>query len=175
MAKVAFSKLGIKKVNDKVKNITFNDIEIEVKQYLPIQDKLIIIGNAINNAADNNRFANPIKIDMYLALEIIMAYTDISFTDKQKEDMTKLYDLFVSSGLLNEIYAAIPEDELNMLHYNSVRIAESMYNQMNSAYGIMENIANDYSGLEFDATKIQETLKDENTLPFLKDVMNKLG
>ena len=40
MAKIAFSKLEIKKVNNEVKNIQFNDIEIEVKQYLPIQDKL---------------------------------------------------------------------------------------------------------------------------------------
>ena len=175
MAKVAFSKLGIKKVNDKVKNITFNDIEIEVKQYLPIQDKLIIIGNAINNAADNNRFANPIKIDMYLALEIIMAYTDLSFTDKQKEDMPKLYDLFVSSGLLNEIYAAIPKSELDMLHYNAMRIAELMYNQMNSVYGIMENIANDYSEVGTQAEDIKKKIADPNNLTFLKDVMNKLG
>ena len=175
MAKVAFSKLGIKKVNDKVKNITFNDIEIEVKQYLPIQDKLIIIGNAINNAADNNRFANPIKIDMYLAVEIIMAYTDLSFTDKQKEDMPKLYDLFVSSGLLNEIYAAIPKSELDMLHYNAMRIAELMYNQMNSVYGIMENIANDYSEVGTQAEDIQKKIADPNNLTFLKDVMNKLG
>lgn len=175
MAKVAFSKLGIKKVNDKVKNITFNDIEIEVKQYLPIQDKLIIIGNAINNAADNNRFANPIKIDMYLALEIIMAYTDLSFTDKQKEDMPKLYDLFVSSGLLNEIYTAIPEAELNMLHRDSVRIAESMYNQMNSVYGIMENIANDYSEVGAQAEDIQKKIADPNNITLLKNVMSKLG
>lgn len=175
MAKVAFSKLGIKKVNDKVKNITFNDIEIEVKQYLPIQDKLIIIGNAINNAADNNRFANPIKIDMYLALEIIMAYTDLSFTDKQKEDMPKLYDLFVSSGLLNEIYTAIPEAELSMLHRDSVRIAESMYNQMNSVYGIMENIANDYSEVGAQAEDIQKKIADPNNITLLKNVMSKLG
>lgn len=175
MAKIAFSKLGIKKVNDKVENITFNDIEIEVKQYLPIQDKLTIIGNAINNAADNNRFANPIKIDMYLALEIVFAYTDINFTDKQKEDATKLYDLFVSSGLLDEIYAAIPKSELDMLHYNAVRIAELMYNQMNSVYGIMENIASDYSEVGAQAEDIQKKIADPNNLTLLKDVMNKLG
>ena len=175
MAKVAFSKLGIKKINDKVENIIFNDIEIEVKQYLPIQDKLNIIGNAINNAADNNRFANPIKIDMYLALEIVFAYTDINFTDKQKEDAPKLYDLFVSSGLLNEIYAAIPKSELDMLHYNVVRIAELMYNQMNSVYGIMENIANDYSEVGAQAADIEQKISNPNNLTFLKDVMNKLG
>ena len=175
MAKIAFSKLEIKKVNNEVKNIQFNDIEIEVKQYLPIQDKLNIIGNAINNAADNNRFANPIKIDMYLALEIVFAYTNINFTDKQKEDVPKLYDLFVSSGLLNEIYAVIPKSELDMLHYNAMRIAELMYNQMNSVYGIMENIANDYSEVGAQAADIEQKISNPNNLTFLKDVMNKLG
>lgn len=177
MAKVAFSKLNIKKVNEEVNTITINEVEIEVKQYLPILDKLNIIGNAINNAADHNRFANPVKIDMYLALEIIFAYTNLSFTDKQKEDAAKLYDLFVSSGVLTQIYEAIPESELNSVHYNAIRIAESMYAQMNSAFGIMDGIAKDYADVEFDANKIQESLGDPNNLTLLKDVMkfNNLG
>ena len=175
MAKVAFSKLGIKKVNDKVKNITFNGIEIEVKQYLPIQDKLIIIGNAINNAADGNRFVNSAKLDMYTTLEVLYAYTDISFTDKQKEDSAKLYDLVISSGLVDEIYKAIPEQELNTIYTNVMRVAENMYAQMNSVYGIMENIAKDYANTSMEATDIQQKLADPNNLTFLKDVMSKLG
>lgn len=175
MAKVAFSKLGIKKVNDEVKTVTINDVEIEVKQFLPIQDKLTIIGNAINNAADGNRFANPVKIDMQLALEIVYAYTNLTFTDKMKEDGAKLYDLFISSGMLDTIYAAIPESELNTIHYNAARIAESMYGQMNSLYGIMENITSDYANVDMDATNIQEKLADPNVIPLLKGVMTKLG
>ena len=37
MAKVAFSKLGIKENKD-VNTIVFNDIEIEIKKYLSIED-----------------------------------------------------------------------------------------------------------------------------------------
>ena len=152
-----------------------NEEKASEQNYLPIQDKLTIIGNAINNAADNNRFANPIKIDMYLALEIVFAYTNINFTDKQKEDVPKLYDLFVSSGLLNEIYAAIPKSELDMLHYNVMRVAENMYAQMNSVYGIMENIAKDYANVGAEAADIEQKISNPNNLTFLKDVMNKLG
>ena len=47
MAKVAFSKLGLK-VNQDIKTIEFNGQNIEVKQYLPIQDKLRLISNIIN-------------------------------------------------------------------------------------------------------------------------------
>ena len=175
MAKIAFSKLNIKKVNNKVKNIQFNDIEIEVKQYLPIQDKLTIIGNAINNAADGNRFVNPAKLDMYTTLEVLYAYADISFTEKQREDSAKLYDLVISSGLVDEIYKAIPEQELNTIYTNVMRVAESMYAQMNSVYGIMENIAQDYANTSMEATDIQQKLADPNNLTLLKDVMSKLG
>ena len=87
MAKVSFTKLGLKK-NEEVKTIKFNDIEIEVKQYLPANDKLALIGNVINNSHSTN-FANPVLIEVMGSLEIIYAYTNINFTDKQKEDPMK--------------------------------------------------------------------------------------
>ena len=39
MAKVPFSKLNLKKI-DKVQVVTINGLEIEVKQYLPVAEKL---------------------------------------------------------------------------------------------------------------------------------------
>ena len=56
MAKVSFTKLGLKK-KEGIKNITINDQVIEVKQYLPISDKINIITNVIENSADDNNFA----------------------------------------------------------------------------------------------------------------------
>ena len=49
MAKLAFSKLGLK-VNNQVVNISYNDNDIEIKQYLPINDKLKLISDVINNS-----------------------------------------------------------------------------------------------------------------------------
>lgn len=175
MAKVAFSKLGIKKVKDEIKIVQFNGIDIEVKQYLPIQDKLTIIGNAINNAADNNRFENCLKLDAYLSLEIIYAYTNISFTDKQKEDASKLYDMLFSSGLIDIIEAAIPEDEKENLKYDTEALAKAMYRQMNSLYGIMENISADYSNVGEAVEEMEEKVSNPNNLTLLKDVVKRLG
>ena len=47
MAKVAFSKLGLKEKKE-VKTITINNVQIEVKQYLPINNKIDIINKAIS-------------------------------------------------------------------------------------------------------------------------------
>lgn len=175
MAKVGFGSLKITKVDDRVNTFTFNEKEIEVKRYLPISDKLALIGNAINLAADGNRFANPMKIDMYLDLEIMFAYTNITFTDKQKEDLVKLYDMLASAGFFEAMYSAIAEDEASTIHYNAARIAENMYGQMNSVYGIMENIATDYAEVGSNIEKFQQDLADPNTIPLLKNIMTKLG
>jgi hypothetical protein len=110
MAKVSLTKLDLK-LNKEVHVIEFNGQEIEVKQYLPVNNKLELIGNVINAAHDENNFSNPVKISVFTTLEILYAYTNINFTDKQKEDPTKLYDLVISSGLVSEIIKAIPEAE----------------------------------------------------------------
>lgn len=174
MAKVSFSKLGLK-VNQDVKNIIFNDQTIEVKQYLPINDKLELIGNVINLSADDNNFANPMKVDLFTTLEIIYAYTNINFTDKQKEDFLKLYDSILSSELADMIFDAIPEGEMNQLLIAIEKSVKAVYDYKNSALGIMESISADYSNLNLDATAIQEKLADPDNMNFLKDVMTKLG
>jgi hypothetical protein len=51
MAKISFTKLGLK-VNQEIKTIEYNGQIIEVKQYLPIQDKLQLISDIINQAMD---------------------------------------------------------------------------------------------------------------------------
>jgi hypothetical protein len=99
MAKVSFTKLGLK-INQEIKTIDFNEQLIEVKQYLPISEKLELMSTVINNSADDNNFANPVKTRVFTMLEIMYAYTNINFTEKQKEDPAKLYDILLSSGLI---------------------------------------------------------------------------
>ena len=174
MAKVWFKKLGRKK-KEEIKNITINDQVIEVKQYLPISDKINIITNVIENSADDNNFANPVKVEVFANLEIMYAYTNISFTDKQKEDPTKLYDLLEENGVIAEVIAAIPENEYALLLGWIDETIEAFYTYRNSVMGIMEQISADYSNLSLDATAIQQKLADPQNLELLKSVMTKLG
>ena len=174
MAKVSFTKLGLKK-KEEIKDITINDQVIEVKQYLPISDKINIITNVIENSADDNNFANPVKVEVFANLEIMYAYTNISFTDKQKEDPTKLYDLLEENGVIAEVIAAIPENEYALLLGWIDETIEAFYTYRNSVMGIMEQISADYSNLSLDATAIQQKLADPQNLELLKSVMTKLG
>ena len=174
MAKVSLTKLGLK-VNQNVKNIEFNEQIIEVKQYLPINEKLELISSVINSAADANNFSNPIKENVFLTLEILYHYTNINFTDKQKEDPVKLYDLVVSSGLVNKVTDLIPEEELDEVINGVAQSVKAIYTYRNSVLGILESISQDYSALNLDATEIQQKLADPDNMALLKQVLTKLG
>lgn len=173
-AKPTFAKMGLK-MDTEVKVITIGEQEIEVKQYLPVNDKLILIGNAISSAADDNNFANPVKLEVFTALEIVFAYTNISFTDKQKEDPVKLYDIMESNGIFNAIIDAIPKVEYKAIIDGVEECAEAVYTYRNSVMGILDVIGQDYANTQYDATAIQQTLADPNNLALLRQVLTKLG
>ena len=174
MAKVSLTKLGLKVIQD-IKTISFNGQEIEVKQYLPVNEKLILIGNIVNASHDDNNFANPVKVSIFTALEIMYTYTNINFTEKQKEDPSKLYDMLISSGLVKEIVNAIPEEEYHEILCGVSDSIEAIYTYRNSAMGIMESITADYGELSFDVSEIQKKLADPTNMALLKDVLTKLG
>ena len=167
MAKVSLTKLGLK-VNQDIKNIEFNEQIIEVKQYLPVNDKLELISNVINFAHDENNFSNPVKVSVFTTLEIMYAYTNINFTDKQKEDPTKLYDMLISSGLVAAVVNAIPESEYNEILHGVSDSIDAVYTYQNSIMGILDTISTDYSNLNFDATEIQKKLGDPENMELLK-------
>lgn len=174
MAKIAMTKLGLTK-NSKVEIIDFNNQKIEVKQYLPVEDKMELISTILNQSVDENGYYNPCRIHIYQLVNIIMAYTNITFTDKQKEDIYKLYDLLVSSGLFYKVNNIIPESETDFIFNGSDEAIKSIYAYRNSVMGILDNISADYSNLELDASKIQGELADKENLGFLREVLAQLG
>lgn len=174
MAKASFTKLKLK-TDTSVKTINFNDIEIEIKQYLPINETISLVENIINNSATELKFYSPALVHLFYTLEVIYNYTNISFTDKQKEEPAKLYDTIVSSGLWNAIEEVIPEDELDFICETLDDSIDSVYKYQNSVMGILDTISQDYSALSLDASEIQKKLNSAEGVEFLKDVMDKLG
>ena len=174
MAKVSLTKLGLK-VNQDIKTIEFNAQTIEVKQYLPVNDKLELISNIINLAHDENNFSNPVKVQVFTAIEMVEKYTNISLTEKQKENPAKLYDLLSGNGLIDKIINAIPQAEYDVLVKGIYDTIESVYKFQNSILGILDNISQDYSNLNLDATEIQKKLADPNSIELLRGIMTKLG
>lgn len=175
MAKVPFTKLGVKYFVHAVP-VQFNDQTISVMQYLPIQDKLEMIGKIleISHEQDAN-YANPVKVDVYTEMYILEYYTNISFTEKQKEDMPKLYDACAQSGLIAAILNTIPDSELKCIKEGVARTIKSVYSYQSSILGIMDAIGTNYQNLGADIEDMQQKLADSNNLSLLKTILEKLG
>ena len=176
MAKIAYSKLGLNKmVNKEPFIIEFNDQQIEVAQYLPIDKKLDLISDIINSSLDDNTYYNPCRIEIFMLTKIIEAYTNLTITDKQKEDIFKFYDQLVASGFAEKVMSNIPTEDYIFIHRSVTKTIKNIYQQKNSALGILESISTDYSNLNLDASEIQSKLADPENLDLLRAVLTKLG
>lgn len=176
MAKIAYTKLNAK-VNQDIKTIPVEGTEtpIEVIQYLPVNEKLDLITRVIQLSYDENNFSNPIKEEVYFILNVIEFYTNITFTEKQKENVTKLYDSLYSSGWVRKIINEIPEIEICDLRQGLRLTVDAFYSYRNSVLGILETMKTDYSNLDLDIEKLQENLRDGKNIELLKEIMTKLG
>lgn len=173
MEVVKFSDLKLDKEN------TFGEVKIAgktitVKYYLPMEEKIAFVSSVLNNSADDNNFLNPMKLDVCFAYELISRYTNIVFTEEDKEDLTKLYDLLLLNGIYSAICARIPESEFKTIKEYTLTTVEEFYKQQNSAMGIMEKVTSDYSNLDFEANDIREKLQSGD-FNFLKEVLDKMG
>lgn len=176
MARFPYTKLNAK-VNQDILTIVVEGAAnpIEVCQYLPVDEKLGLIGRVIERAHDTNNFSNPLKMEVYYALEMITTYTNISFTEKQMEAPSKLYDALLCSGWLKTIMESIPEEERNTVWHGLIATTTAYYNYRNSVYGVMEAMSQDYSNLNFDIEALTKNLSNGENVEFLRDIMNKLG
>lgn len=180
MAKVPFSKLEAKVCDSACNMFYYNtkgeEVHFEVKYYLPVEEKMEMISKILNQSIDENGYYNPIRLQVYTVLEVIFAYTNLTFTAKQKENTFKLYDQLVSTGIFQEVVSKIFEEDWEEIQGALTTIITNIYNYKNSIAGILDTLTlEDYSSLELDATKIQSLLGDENNLDLLRQVLTKLG
>ncbi len=134
-----------------------------------------LITEVLNLAADENRFYNPGKVDMYFHLKVIEYYTNLSITDKQKENVVKLYDDFISSGFYHAVFESIPEDDVGYLYLLLKETIEQFYKYQNSVYGILDALNTDYKNLDLDIQKIVSDLNQGNGIESLNEIVSKLG
>lgn len=116
MAKVSFASMKLK-VDESIKTIKIADKDVEVRQYLPAEEKNNLIELVLQSATGGTIF-NPFLADCYFDLYLVMYYTNINFTDNQKADLLKLYDILETNNVFTTIVETIPENEYNTLISN---------------------------------------------------------
>ena len=175
MAKVSFTKLN------KVKSIPaisypFGEVEVEVEQYLPLEKKLDLIIAVIEKSGNSEQgFFNLVQLQTYYTIEMVKAYTNITFTDKQMEDIPKLYDMII----LNDVWAfledKIPEHERVYIWNNILEMANRVTEYQNSVLGVLKQISANKEELDFDVTEIMNKIQDPESLTLLKQLVDKTG
>ncbi len=171
MNKITYSNLKLKQKED-IKEIDFNGNKIEVKQYLPINDAIDLVDITLQNSKEDNLY-NPLKVDMYYHLYLIYLMTNITFTDKQKENEEKLYDVLLSNGLIDQVIAEIPESiYTGLLNKIEEKIQiELQYNT--TAAAIIKNIINELPKNAQIASDIVENFdkeKFQNVIDFARSI-----
>lgn len=173
MANISFNKLNCK-INSDVKKLTWGDCEIEVKQYLPIQEKLKLIEEVINNSITQYNYANPVQVKVFTDINLIKFYTNVKFTDKQLSEPAKLFDMVTSSGLLAALMELIPEADKEFLNVSIEKSIHAFYGYRTSLLGILDVLKLDYSDLNAQLVGILGQIKDPEALTLIKE-LNRLS
>ena len=172
MAKITFTKLNLPKINKEEKTIEINGAQVTVKQFLSTEEKLNLIESILTKAVDEvYGYFNPIKIDFITTIELIKAYTNITFTEKQIGDnLFKTMDLLDASGATDTIIGAIPKEEYDSIikTIESCSIAIERYNC--SLAGMLSRMRADNDAIAMDVDKITEGLSSEN-LEYVKKII----
>ena len=141
MAKVTFASLKLK-TNTATKKIKIGEKEIEVLQYLPVADKNDLVEITLQKAEEDGIY-NQIKLNMYLCLNIVYLYTNLSFTETQKQDEEKLYDILESNGVIDQVIEAIPKSEYAELFDTLTHQEDDTLKYKNTAGAVLQSIIQD--------------------------------
>jgi len=118
-----------------------NGISIEILKYLPVNEKYNLINDVLLKSYENGIY-NPIRLDMYFALNLVYKYSNISFTEKQKENEAKTYDTLQSTGIMDKIIDAIEDDEYNNLYTLLVETEDKYYEYRKTISGMLNDFSN---------------------------------
>lgn len=131
--------------------------KINIKKYLPINDKKDLVEITLQKAEQADGTYNEILIDMYFNLHLVYLYTDIIFTDEDREDEMKLYDELESSGILERILDKIPDEEYNTLMDYLKAMRKEISSYKHSAAAMVQKLIVD---LPRNMREVADILKD---------------
>lgn len=174
MAKINLKQLITIKATESV-TININNIDITVKQYLPLDEKMELVQRVLNRAVDETGFFSPMRLEVILELEIIRTYTDINITDKMMDAPGKVYDQIENNGIWRGISSTIPWKEYQGLHQAVNDCATAITSYQTSFVGIMKNISENYDATKMNVDELMKTLDQPDKVGMVKEILDKMG
>jgi len=159
MAEIKYSDLKLEKTIG-IKIFKWNGKDVEIKSYLPIEDEYDIVMITLQKAFEEGIY-NPIKLDMYFHLNLIYMFTNLVFTDKEREDESKLYDEMKSSGFMNKFLENIDPIKYKEMQEIIDEIADARVQYNSTAASVLRNFIDDLPRNAEAAQKIVENFDPE--------------
>lgn len=156
---VSYNNLKLK-YKSEIKEIKIGDTTVGVLQYLPSQDKYDLLMSTLQKSYEDGYY-NDFLCDVYFHLHLVYMYTNLSFTQKQREDELKLYDVLETNGVIDLVVSAMNEDEYNNLkqYIDFIRYSQSDHNH--SIGSIVSKVISDLPKQAAEAAKILENFNPE--------------
>lgn len=172
MEMINYKDLGAK-IQKETCTFTFNNIEINIVNFLSVDNKYDLIMTTLQQSLEDDMCFNEIKMDMFFHLYLMIFYTNIVFSKTDKEDLVKLYDEISSSGLLDAFLDAFDAEEYNSLLNILKSVAKTKSAVYQSAGYVVSNFIKNIPAY---ATQAKETLegidkeKVQELMALVKDV-----
>lgn len=145
-----------------------DDTIVNVLQYLPVEDKHDLIYLTLQNSLENGVY-NRVKMNMYFNLYLAYLYTDIEFSQEEKDDPARLYDTLESNGIMETIRKHINPNELSILNEWLFDTMEVKMKYDNTIASVIHSFINDLPKNAEDAKRIVEQFNPDmfkNVLEF---------
>lgn len=139
--KVSYANLKLKPIST-TSSFEFGGQEIEVLNYLPIEDKYDLVMITLQKAEQDGVY-NPLLLDLYFHLHLVYMYTNLSFTDKQKENEPKIYDTLTSNGFFDKFFEVLDEVEYDELMNYIEELQNMTLHYKNTAGAVLQSIIQD--------------------------------
>ena len=110
-----------------------------------------------------------------MTVGIIEYYTNINFTEKQKENIIKLYDLLIENHIVNNVFEAIPDEELAEIKQGILESVSAYDKYRTSAMGIIEALTANYNETNLDLDSLRDKITDPEMLSTLKELIEVSG
>ena len=140
-----------------------------------MNDKVEVVINILDQSGQDEGFFNIIKLEAFYRLEMIKAYTNISFTDKQLEDTPKLYDAITMNNVWEMVENNIPKEERDYIWHAVREMGDAITQYNRSIAGMLKSLAQDYSALDIEAVNLQKKLNTPEVMAVLKHFLPEAG
>lgn len=153
--------------------IGLGDCKIRVLQYLPIQEKADLVSYVVNAAIDENTGCfSPVRVNVYYGIAIMDKYCGISF---ENADVIEAYNIVDSTGILDRIMNAIPEEERIFMESLLNDTIEDISRYNSSFAGVMHSMSGEATSLDESLQSILEKIKNKEGLEVLSEIKNVVG